>query len=161
MEVSDVTGPGEAVGSSPAQPPSPRSPWPEGVEPDDPLPPRGRPWAKGQSGNPAGRPPKRAHVAAWVANARINRKTVPLTDKLIELAWAGGVGDKRLLQHIHGYITPRRREPPIDLRLPPIETRDDVRTAMRAVADAAMNGTITSAQGRALVQMLAAMLYLL
>jgi hypothetical protein len=41
------------------------------------------------------------------------------------------------------------------------ESRDDVRKARKAVADAAMRGTITSAQGGALVQMLAAMLYLI
>jgi hypothetical protein len=41
------------------------------------------------------------------------------------------------------------------------ESRDDVREAMKAVADAAMRATITSAQGTALVQMLAAMLYLI
>jgi Family of unknown function (DUF5681) len=150
MEISDVTGAGKPADTLPADPPA-QSAWPEPVEPDDPPPPRGRPWAKGQSGNPAGRPPKRAHVAAWVANARINRKTLPLTDRMIELAWAG---DRRLLQHLHAHITPRRHEPPIDLRLPPIETRADVCVAMRAVADAALNGTITSAQSLKLLRML-------
>jgi hypothetical protein len=128
--------------------------WPAGVEPDDPPRPQGGRWVKGQSGNPAGRPPKRAHVAAFVANGLINRKTLALTDKLIELAWAGGVGDKRLLQHLHRHITPPRQELPIDVRLPPIETRADVCNAMRAVADAALNGTITSAQSLKLLRML-------
>jgi hypothetical protein len=98
---------------------------------------------------PEGR--RSAHVPAWVANARINRKTLPLTDRMIELAWAG---DRRLLQHLHAHITPRRHEPPIDLRLPPIETRADVCVSMRAVADAALNGTITSAQSLKLLRML-------
>jgi hypothetical protein len=52
-----------------------------------------------------------------------------------------------------------RREAPVDLRLPPIQNRNDVREAMKAVADAAMRGTITSAQARALSQTLVAILY--
>jgi hypothetical protein len=50
--------------------------------------PHGRPWLKGQSGNPRGRP-SRARQAARVAEALIGRKTVPLTNKLIELALLG------------------------------------------------------------------------
>jgi hypothetical protein len=50
--------------------------------------PRGRPWVKGQSSNPHGRP-SRAYQAAYVAESLIGRKTVPLTNKLIELALLG------------------------------------------------------------------------
>src|SRR5438874_2485617 len=157
MENSELIEQPEVADTPPPDPP-PAAPWPAGVEPDDPPPPRGRPWAKGHSGNPAGRPPKRAHLAAYVSNGRINRKTLPLTERLIELAWAG---DRKLLQHLHRHITPPRREMPIDLRLPPIEDRAGVRAAMKAVADAAMNGTITSAQARALAQTLSTILYAL
>src|SRR5438128_4598404 len=94
--------------------------WPAGVEPDEPprplpnvpLPavsggaaPQGGRWVNGQSGNPAGRPPKRAHVAAYVANGLINRKTMLLTQKAIE---KGLLGDKTLLRHCLAHIAPPR-----------------------------------------------------
>src|SRR3954451_12839939 len=85
MEISGVIECQEGLESPPAQQPD-RAGWPAGVEPDDPPPPRGRPWAKGHSGNPAGRPPKRAHVGTNVARSLINRKTVQLTRKQIDLA---------------------------------------------------------------------------
>ena len=76
MEISDVMAPAQGTETPPSPAPH-RKEWPTGVEPDDPprapreppanTAPRGRPWVKGQSGNPAGRPPKRAHAAHYVA----------------------------------------------------------------------------------------------
>src|SRR2546423_6890804 len=142
MEISGVIECQEGLESPPAQQPD-RAGWPAGVEPDDPPPPRGRPWAKGHSGNPAGRPPKRAHVGTNVARSLINRKTVQLTRKQIDLAL---LGDRTMLRLCHQSLAPPRHEAPIALRLPPIDNRADVRIAMKAVADAAMNGTMTSTQ---------------
>ena len=150
MEISDAISGPESPESAPVEE-SDRGKRPDGVEPDDPPPPRGRPWAKGQSGNPAGRPPKRAHVSAWVARSLISRKAVPLAQKQIELAL---LGDRTMLRACYRSIAPPRDEAPIDLRLPPIENRADVRIAMRAVADAAMSGTISSAQSLKLMRML-------
>ena len=55
--------------------------------PDQPQP-RGRPWLKGQSGNPAGRPP-RIHPPAAVAEYVIGRKTIPVAKKVRDLLLAG------------------------------------------------------------------------
>src|SRR4051812_15424122 len=155
-----------ALGTETAPTPAPqRKEWPSGVEPDDPpratreLPantaPRGRPWVKGQSGNPVGRPPKRAHAAHYVARALIGRKAVPLTRTQIDLALAGDKGMLRLCQQS---IMPPRREAPIDLQLPPITEPSDLKAMMLAVADAAARGTVPSAQAGALVRMLAVVL---
>ena len=80
---------------------------------------------------------------------------MPLTQKQIDLALAG---NPTMLRLCHQSIVPPRREAPIDLQLPPIQQRDDVKNMMLAVADAAARGTITSAQAGALVRMLAAIL---
>jgi hypothetical protein len=164
MEISDVMGERERAESLPVAP-SDKPGWPTGVEPDDPprpqpeppekAPPPGRPWVKGQSGNPAGRPPKRAHAAHYVARSLIGRKAVPLTRKQIDLALAG---DKTMLRLCQQSIMPPRREAPIDLQLPPITERGDLKAMMMAVADAAARGTIASAQAGALVRMLAVVL---
>jgi hypothetical protein len=95
---------------SEAEPPMEESPPPA---------PRGRPWVKGQWGNPAGRPPRRHHVAAVVAHGMIDRKTIPLTDRLIGLALAG---DKTALRLCIERIVPRRREMPLDLQLPSMKS---------------------------------------
>ena len=119
----------------------------------EPVAPRGRPWVKGQSGNPRGRP-SRARQAAYVAEALIQRKTVPLTDKLIELALAG---DRTALRLCLDRIAPARREPPIDLDLPRINNRADLLVALTAIADAAASGALTSSQSATLTQMLVAL----
>lgn len=121
--------------------------------PDRPPPPaaapRGRPFVKGQSGNPAGRP-SRARMAAVVAEGLIGRKTVPLTNKVIELALAG---DRAALRLCLERIAPRRRESPIALALPPIEGTADIGAAMAAVVNAAATGAITSVQADVLARM--------
>jgi hypothetical protein len=114
--------------------------------------PRGRPWVKGQSGNPRGRP-SRALQAARVANALIRRQTVPIINKNLELALAG---DRRLLRDLLPYVAPPPREPPIDLVLPRIESRADLLVALTVIADAVASGDLTSLQGATLTRMLIA-----
>jgi chromosome segregation and condensation protein ScpB len=118
-----------------------------------PAAPRGRPWIRGQSGNPAGRP-SRARQAAVVAEALIARKTVPLTMKALELALGG---DRAALRLCLDRIAPARREPPIDLDLLPIKGRSDLLIALTAVADAAASGALTSSQSATLTRMLIAL----
>jgi hypothetical protein len=123
----------------------------ERVEPPKP---RGRPWVKGQSGNPRGRP-SRAYQAAYVAESLIGRKTVPLTNKLIELAL---LGDRAALRACLDRIVPARREPPIDLDLPEtINTRAGLLAALTEIANATASGALTSSQSAALAQMLIAL----
>jgi hypothetical protein len=111
--------------------------------------PRGRPWLKGQSGNPAGRP-SRARQAAVVAEALIGRKTVPLTNKLIELALSG---DRVALRLCLDRIAPARREPPVDLEFPKIESRADLKAALTTIAEAAASGSLTTSQCQTLTRM--------
>jgi hypothetical protein len=115
----------------------------------EPTGPRGRPWVKGQSGNPRGRP-SRARQAQRVAEALIQRKTVPLTSKALEIALAG---DRMLLRDLLHYIAPPRREPPVDLEFPVLERRKDLVAALSTIADAAASGEITSSQSASLTRM--------
>jgi hypothetical protein len=158
MEISPAMHDEEGVEGRPAMP-SGDIALPPAVEPDDvprsgqpqPGSRRGRPWEKGRTGNPAGRPPKRAHQAHYIARSLIARQAVPLTRKMIDLALAG---DKAMLRLCHQSIAPPRREAPIDLQLPPVAERADLKAMMVAIADAAARGTMTAAQARTLVRML-------
>jgi hypothetical protein len=116
--------------------------------------PRGRPWPKGQSGNPEGRPrqsgPSRAHKAAYVAHSLFDRKTARLVERVI--GWAEG-GDKTMLRAYLRQIVPPRPEAPVWLNVPAIENSRDVKVALRAVANAVAEGGITPAQGLRLVRL--------
>ena len=118
------------------------------LEEPPPPQPRGRPWVKGQSGNPKGRPP-RAHTTARVAEYLIGRKTIPLTKKLIALALDG---DKTAMRLCLDRIAPPRRDADEWLGLALAEDTDSLRAVMNLAADAAEKGAITPAQSEALVR---------
>ena len=111
--------------------------------------PRGRPWAKGQSGNPAGRPP-RLHPPATVAEYVIARKTIPLAKKLRELALNG---DRQMLKLWFQHVAPRGRGAASDWpALPLVEDRAELRGLREAVTRAAEKGAISAEQADALVR---------
>ena len=89
-----------------------------------------------------------------VAESLIQRQTVALTNKALELALGG---DRMILRDCLDRIAPRRREPPVDLDLPAIASRPDLRAALTAIADAAASGALTAAQSATLTRMLIAL----
>src|SRR5207253_10533575 len=110
--------------------------------------PRGRPWAAGQSGNPAGRPP-RIHPPAAVAEYVIARKTIPLAKKMRDLALAG---DRSMLRLWFQHVAPSRRGAANWPALPLVEDRAELRGLREAVAKAAEKGAISPTQADALVR---------
>jgi hypothetical protein len=116
------------------------------VSPDQPRP-RGRPFVKGQSGNPAGRPP-RIHPPAAVAEYVIARKTIPLAKQLREMALAG---DRSMLRLWFQHVAPRRGAADWPA-LPLVQDRAELRKLREAVTEAAEKGAITAEQADALVR---------
>jgi hypothetical protein len=107
-----------------------------------------RPFVKGQSGNPGGRPP-RIHPPAAVAEYVIARKTIPLAKKLRDLALAG---DRSMLRLWFQHVAPSRRGASDWPALPLVEDRAELRGLREAVAEAAAKGAITPEQADALVR---------
>jgi hypothetical protein len=116
-------------------------------EPDRP-PPRGRPWVKGQSGNPAGRP-RRVHTSAAAVDYVIGRKSIRLAKKVRDLALAG---DKTMLKLWYQDMAAARRAAPDRAGMPLVEDRAELRALRKQVAEAAATGVITPAQADTLLR---------
>ena len=86
---------------------------------------RGRPFVKGQSGCPAGKPKGARHRTTLAAEALLDGEAEVLTRKAIELALAG---DSPALRLCLDRILPPRRERPVRFALPllPRDLRYDI-----------------------------------
>ena len=111
---------------------------------------RGRPFAKGQSGNPSGRPRGSINRSTRAAQLLLDGEATALSRKAVELALAGDPTALRLCLD----RTVARRDRSVELALPPINSAADILGAIKAVADAVGRGGITPAEGFALSQMI-------
>jgi hypothetical protein len=106
---------------------------------------RGRPFIKGQSGNPSGKRKGTRGRATLAAEALLDGEARALTRKAIEMALAGDVSAMRLCME---RLLPPRKDRPVQLTLPQIKTAADAAGAMSAIVDAVGRGEITAAEGR-------------
>jgi hypothetical protein len=91
---------------------------------------RGRPFVKGQSGNPAGRPRGSKNRKTLAARELLDGEAEVLTRKAVELAMNGDAAAMRLC--LERVMAPRR-DPEVRLDLPPIRDAGDVAGALAAV----------------------------
>jgi Family of unknown function (DUF5681) len=101
---------------------------------------RGRPFVKGQSGCPAGKPKGARHRTTLAAEALLDGEAEALTRKVIELALSG---DCTALRLCLDRILPARRERPVGFVLPPLEGPGDAVGAMAAITAAVAAGEIS------------------
>ena len=114
---------------------------------------RGRPFKPGQSGNPNGRPKGARNRATLAAEALLDGEADALTRKAIELAMAG---DTMALRLCLERVLPPRKDRPIALSIPPIESADDAAQAASAVLAAVAAGQITLSEGSGMVELIKA-----
>jgi Family of unknown function (DUF5681) len=105
-----------------------------------PEPARGRPFKKGRSGNPRGRPVGSRNKKTLAAAVLLEGESEALTRKAVELALAG---DPTALRLCIERILPPCRERAVRFELPPIENAADVSAAMNAVTAALARGIIS------------------
>jgi Family of unknown function (DUF5681) len=111
---------------------------------------RGRPFEKGQSGNPAGRRRGSRNKATLAAAALLAGESEALTRKAVEMALAGDPTAMRLCME---RVLPACRERTVKFSLPPIDVAPkgetcgpsarDISLAMNAVTSALAQGEIT------------------
>ncbi len=111
---------------------------------------RGRPFPKGRSGNPGGRPPGARNAATVVAEQLLDGEAEALTRKVIEAAKGGDMVALRLCLD---RILPPRRERPVRIKLPELGSASDASRAMAAVTAAVARGELTPAEGGELARL--------
>ena len=109
----------------------------------------GRPFRKGQSGNPVGRPKGSKNRKTLMAELLLEGEADRLTRKAVDLALGGSEAALRLC--LDRLIAPRR-ERSVNFALPPLETAGDIAAAMIAVTEAVADGTLTPGEACALSQ---------
>jgi hypothetical protein len=103
---------------------------------------RGRPFRKGQSGNPAGRVVGSRNKATLIAEAMLEDESGEVTRTVIDRAKAGDAMGMRLC--FERMVAPRR-ERPVQIDLPPVGGIGDAGAAIGAIVAAAGAGVITPA----------------
>ena len=103
---------------------------------------RGRPFQKGQSGNPDGRPRGTRNATALALESLLDGQAEAITQKAVELALAGDMTAIRLCMD---RILPPRKDRPVTFALPPIETAQNAAATISAVLAAVAAGDLTPA----------------
>jgi hypothetical protein len=94
---------------------------------------RGRPFQKGQSGNPAGRPNGSRNATTIALETLLDGQATALTQKAIDVALTGDIPALRLCLD---RILPPRKDSPVAFDLPEMRTLNDAVPAMGALVKA-------------------------
>src|SRR6266851_748790 len=111
--------------------------------------PRGRPFDKGRSGNPAGRPAGSRNKATLAAEVLLDGQSGALTQMAVDRAIAGS--DLALKLCLDRIIAPRR-ERTVRFALPPITSAADLAAALGAITAAVAEGSLTPGEAHELAQ---------
>ena len=101
---------------------------------------RGKPFQKGQSGNPDGRPSGSRNATTLALEALLDGQANALTQKAIDLALAGDMAALRLCLD---RILPPRKDRPVNFTLPTINSAQDAAAIVSSVLAAVAAGEIT------------------
>ena len=108
--------------------------------------PNGR-FQKGQSGNPRGKPKGCRHRATRIAQAFLDGQAVALAQKAVELALKGDVAALRVCLE---RLVPPRKDTPVSITLPVVQTTADLPMATQAILQAVADGQLTPSEAQAI-----------
>lgn len=114
---------------------------------------RGRPFVRGQSGNPAGKPVGARHATTRAVEALLEGEAEALTRKAVEMALGG---DGPALRLCLDRIAPARKDMPVSFALPPIKSAADTVTASASLLDAVAAGDVTPDEAGRVMALLSA-----
>jgi len=101
---------------------------------------RGRPFQKGQSGNPGGRPRGSRDATTLALESLLDGQAEAITQKAIDLALTGDMAALRLCLD---RILPPRKDRPVTFALAPIDSAQDAAGTVSAVLAAVAAGEMT------------------
>jgi hypothetical protein len=112
---------------------------------------RGRPFVKGQSGNPAGRPRRPRNGSTVAVQLALEGEAEALARKAVELALGGDTAALRLCLD---RLMPSRRDRAVPLALPPVRGAGDFTGAMATIMAATARGKISPGEGVGLAKLI-------
>jgi len=107
----------------------------------------GKRFEPGVSGNPAGRKAGSMNRVTQAAQELLNGEAKALTRKAVELALGGNMTALRLCLE---RIVPPRKDSPVKVTLPAIESATDIPAVTNALLEAVANGQLTPSEAAAL-----------
>ncbi len=111
---------------------------------------RGRPFAKGVSGNPAGRPKGSRNRSSVIAEALLDGEAEELTRTAIQMAKAGDPAALRLCLE---RLLPPRKDRLVAFDLPTLQNAEDAAKASAAILRAVADGEITPGEAGQLAKL--------
>lgn len=104
---------------------------------------RGKPFEKGKSGNPAGKPKGARHKTTLLAEKLMQDDAENIVNAVLKAAHNGDMTAARI---VLDRIAPPRRDNLVRFTLPKIERASDAATASAAILDAVAEGELTPAE---------------
>ena len=108
---------------------------------------RGKPFEKGRSGNPNGRPEGSRNKATILAQALFDGQAEELIQKCIQMALEG---DSTAMRLCIERLVPPRKDRPVNLDLPKMECVEDTVNAMAVISSGVAEGELTPSEGQVL-----------
>jgi len=100
----------------------------------------GKPFPKGVSGNPAGKPKGARHKTTLLAEKLMQADAEAIVKAVLDSAKGGDMTAARI---VLDRIAPARRDNPVSFELPKIESASDAVAASSAILQAVANGELT------------------
>lgn len=108
-------------------------------------------WKKGQSGNLAGKPKGTRHKATQLAETLLDGQAKDLVQKCVDMALEG---DGTAMKVCMDRLLPAKKDRPVSLSIPQIESMGDAASAMKAITNAVSQGDITPSEAQVLSAMI-------
>ena len=111
---------------------------------------RGKPFPKGQSGNPSGRPLGSRNKTALLVEALMEGESEAVSRVAIAKALEG---DMLAIRLILDRIAPARKERSVTFNMPPMKAPEDAVAAMSAILQAVAEGEVTPSEASELAKL--------